>query len=317
MLQRRRFACILTLALAGCGTIATPQMNNTTLSRSLSTSAVSQQRLEETLALLTGVNPLDGVLLTDRQSKDNKVRTRNYLKNQLEAMGYQVEVQSYRPDAANVVATLPGESKEAVLVGGHFDTVRTVGADDNGSGTVAVLEAARNLKTLSNRKRTLIVAFFDEEERGLVGSTALARELKTRGIALHSAHTLDMVGWDSDGDRCMEIEKPDGNLWNLYQAANKNHGLNYPLVRTNSGSTDHDALRDAGFPSVGVCEEWTGRDTTPHYHRATDTYATVNFDYLTAVTKLVTAAVSDALQDVKVPQTRFVPHTQFPGREHI
>lgn len=76
----------------------------------------------------------------------------------------------------NVVAWIPGVRypDEWVVVGAHADAWDT-GAVDNGSGTVSLLEAARALAQLANAgappRRTIVLAFWDAEEWGLVGST--------------------------------------------------------------------------------------------------------------------------------------------------
>jgi len=76
----------------------------------------------------------------------------------------------------NVVADLPGGSlaEEVVLIGGHFDSWDPAqGADDDGSGVAAVLEAARILKSLAvTPRRTIRFAFFSGEEQACLGSRA-------------------------------------------------------------------------------------------------------------------------------------------------
>jgi Zn-dependent M28 family amino/carboxypeptidase len=138
------------------------------------------------------------------------------------------------------------------------------------------LELAHILKNLKNRKVNIIMAWFDEEELGLIGSYEMAKNFKKKNMKLKSVHTIDMMGWDSNKNNLIEIERPDGDLWDYYQAVNKFHNLNIPLRRTNSGSTDHVAFRENGFKSVGLCEEWVGGDTTPHYHKKSDIYENIH-----------------------------------------
>ena len=113
--------------------------------------------------------------------------TRAYLSRSLEALGYKPELHAYRPTGTNVFTRLMADtpSNEYILIGAHMDSVRNAGADDNASGSVAVLEAAAVLKNLPNRKVNLLFAWFDEEEIGLVGSRYLAKELGPRGIAVN------------------------------------------------------------------------------------------------------------------------------------
>ena len=88
-----------------------------------------------------------------------------------------------------------------------------------------------------------------------------------------------------------------------------------PLQRTNAGSTDHESFHNAGFNSVGLSEEWTNGDSTPYYHKKTDTYSTIHFEYLASTTRLLVAVLSDMSHQVKYPAGPLVPHNMFPGRE--
>lgn len=314
------------LLLTGCGLAATTPMRTAQpnamaakgATRSVST-LVDQARLEATLAVLTGKTaPPAGAAIPERGTTAGRNATREFLTTHLTTLGYTVEKHAYRNSGQNVFVRLMADqpTSEYVLVGAHLDSVKNAGANDNGTGTVAVLETARVLKNLEGRKVNVIFAWFDEEELGLVGSYAMARDFKKQGLNITSVHTIDMMGWDSDGDRAVEIEQPDGVLWDYYQMVNKAHGLNLKLTRTSSGSTDHVAFRESGFQAVGMCEEWAFKDTTPHYHKKSDTYETINFPYLTSSTRLLAAVIGDMAKGVKVStRTRQVPHSQFPGRD--
>jgi len=281
---------------------------------------VERARLEATLSTLSGRTALlAGPRIPERGTVEGRGLTREFLASSLTAMGYTVERHGYRANGENIYVKLMAEipTTETILVGSHLDSVRNAGANDNATGSTAVLEVARVIKGLSGRKVNVIFAWFDEEELGLVGSTAMARSFKKQGLALSSVHTMDMMGWDSDGDKAIEIERPDGGLWEFYKQINEKHALGLPLSRTNSGATDHVAFRAEGYASVGLSEEWTNGDTTPHYHKKSDTYETINFDYLAAGTKLLAAAVGDlARKTSRVPNVSTVPHTRFPGRDH-
>lgn len=123
---------------------------------------------------------------------------------------FMVPAESTERPGLNVIGTLqPNESGKrptshspsAVLIGAHYDTVPgSPGADDNASGVAAMLECARILGNM-DRKRPLIFAAFDAEERqpevGLHGSTAYAGQLKERNEAsqIKAAYILEMVGF--------------------------------------------------------------------------------------------------------------------------
>ena len=87
-------------------------------------------------------------------------------------------------DGLNIVGVLPGvrwgsDMDKVVMVTAHYDTVATSpGVDDNGSGVVALLEAARVLSSSSSKDvlNTVIFALFDKEEVGCEGSQAFVRD---------------------------------------------------------------------------------------------------------------------------------------------
>lgn len=114
----------------------------------------------------------------------------------LEALGFTVERHDYGT-GVNVVgvregATAPGER---VLISAHYDHIAgCAGADDNASGTAGALEAARVLATATH-DRTLVVAFWDEEERGLVGSEAYAARAAAAGEAIVANFVFEMIGY--------------------------------------------------------------------------------------------------------------------------
>ena len=98
------------------------------------------------------------------------------------------------PKERNVIAELPGSSPEnVVLIGAHFDSWDAAeGADDNGSGVAAVLEAARILKSLNVKPRaTIRFAFFSGEEQACLGSRAYVERHREELDHLWAAFIMD------------------------------------------------------------------------------------------------------------------------------
>ena len=256
------------------------------------------------MAKLTGEEAINGVNLSDRYSSANRETARKFLADSLEELGYDPQYHDYG-SGKNVYAILEAteDSDAYILFGGHYDGVSgTTAANDNASGTVITLSLARYLLDVNCRSVNVMIAFFDEEERGLLGSDAMAKWLKTENYNVISVHTVDMMAWDSDEDRTVEIEQPDGDLLNFYMDAAAVGGLTMPLVETSSGGTDHVAFRKNGYTAVGLCEEWAGGDTTPHYHSSSDTYDTVHFEYMKSTTTLVNYVFAYQLQPGKAAE---------------
>jgi len=114
----------------------------------------------------------------------------------LESLGFTVERHAYAT-GINVVGVRMGttEPNRRVLIGAHYDHIRGCdGADDNASGVAGVLEAARVLATASY-PRTLVVACWDEEERGLIGSRAYATRARANGDTIDAYFNFEMIGY--------------------------------------------------------------------------------------------------------------------------
>jgi hypothetical protein len=247
----------------------------------------------EIVARLSGAMEIQsGVTLSDRSTSSNRAATRSYLQAELSALGYTAELDDYGT-GTNVYAELAATngSTEYVVLGAHFDSVPgSPGANDNATGVAMVMATARYLRQVDCRGRNIIFVFFDQEEIGLVGSQEFAGLLVGASLDVVAVHTVDQMGWDQDGDRAIELERPDTGLYAFYDQTRAAAGMTMTLHQTNTGSTDHVSFRSRGFDAVGVTEEYVNGDTTPHYHKSTDTFATVSFAYLASTTALVNAA---------------------------
>jgi Zn-dependent M28 family amino/carboxypeptidase len=258
-----------------------------------------QEYQDEIVARLSGAMVLpSGETLADRETGANRAEAADYLFDAFADLGLSPQLHEYSGEAAgtNVYAQLAPttDSTEVVVVGAHFDTVPgSPGANDNATGVAMVLSLARYLIELPCRDQGVIFVVFDQEEIGLVGSYEFGGLLATSNLDIVAVHTIDQMGWDDDGDRTLEVERADADLFQFYEPAASDLGV--PLSPTSTGFTDHVSFREWGFTAVGLTEEFVGGDTTPHYHLGTDSYATVNFDYLTSSTTLLHEAFARAV----------------------
>ncbi len=252
----------------------------------------------DVLAALTGESEIrPGVRLANRMEIANKREARTYIVAQLTRIGLAPQRQPYGTESENVYAVLscgrPGA--EAVVFGAHYDSVRAApGANDDGTGVVAVLATAREIARANpstslraGRTRDIIFAFFDEEERGLVGSRNFAQMLKDQNRKIHSVHTIDQVGWDENGNRAIELEIPYDGAVDLYKQAAAALKMTMPIWETPETGSDHVSFRRLGYKAIGITEEYRHKDTTPFIHKAGDTFATINWPYLASTTRLM------------------------------
>ncbi len=233
-----------------------------------------------------------------RASVAQRNATRDYLVAELEALGLAPDLHT-SDTGANVIAriepTVGGADTPAIVLGAHVDGVpQGPAAADNATGTALVVALGRWLRDLPVRDRPVILALFDQEEVGLIGSTRYADQLLADETAVAAVHNFDMLSYDGDGDHAVELWSPSPTLEAAYRAAAEPLGI--PISAVDFEFSDHQSFLDEGFTTVGVSEEFVGGDSTDHYHQASDTYANVDFAHLRRVTGLAMAVLEAELQ---------------------
>ncbi|HMI52628.1 MAG TPA: M20/M25/M40 family metallo-hydrolase [Candidatus Saccharimonadales bacterium] len=182
----------------------------------------------------------------------------------------------------NTVAEIPGSVKpdEVVIIGGHLDSWDLgTGATDNGTGSSAVLEAARALmKSGLKPKRTIRFVLFTGEEQGLNGSKAYVKahtgELaKISGVLVHDTGTGKVLTIGLMGNYDVR-ETIDRAIYPLGKAV----GLAEPTLRSEGGS-DHVPFDEAGVPGFWSVQEVADYDRM--HHSQADTVDHVRWDNLT------------------------------------
>jgi hypothetical protein len=184
----------------------------------------------------------------------------------------------------NTVAEIPGSKKpdQVVIIGGHLDSWDLgTGATDNGTGSMAVLEAARALQKLGVKpKRTIRFVLFTGEEQGLNGSKAYVKahqnELgKISAVLVHDSGTGKVLTIGLMGNYAVR-EMIDRALYPLAQA--KDIGMAEPTLRSEGGS-DHVPFDQAGVPAFWCVQDGSDYDKT--HHSQADTLDRVRWDDLT------------------------------------
>ena len=183
----------------------------------------------------------------------------------------------------NTVAEIQGAEKpdEVVIIGGHLDSWDLgTGATDNGTGSMAVLAAARALvKSGVKPKRTIRFVLFSGEEQGLNGSKAYVAahkdELsKISGVLVHDTGTGKVLTIGLMHNYAAR-ETIDRVLYPL--AKDKSIGLAEPSLRSEGGS-DHVPFDQAGVPASWCIQEVANYEKD--HHSQTDTLDRVQWDDL-------------------------------------
>ena len=187
--------------------------------------------------------------------------------------------------AENVIAYLPGEDSErAVLLCAHFDGSGQSGrlmpsAYDNASGMATLLQTASWLSKADSLPCDVIIAAFNSEEIGLVGSEAFAVQLKSKYEQI-SVINIDCVGW-KDEAHVIYAENSQGVLRNDLAAALE---LQYMGV---DYASDHMSFRESNMRSVLISQEanYSGGAADRIAHSYRDTIDNLDTDSMDELAK--------------------------------
>ncbi len=192
-----------------------------------------------------------------------------------------------------------------VVIGTHTDAVANCpGADDDGSGTVALLEIARALSDIET-DMTIVYCFFDGEEAGLWGSKYYAYQCKARGDSVVYMMDLDMIGEITNTDTVIAYANPPLDCSQLF-ATLSDSLVNIVTVIRPMVVSDAYPWEQAGYETA-LIEEYL---FSPQYHGVDDNTAHINFDYLTRNTR-ATLATAYAISETAWPKATLA--FGFPG----
>lgn len=121
---------------------------------------------------------------------------------------YRDKLSNYDKPAYNIVGVIEGTDpklkNEYVVIGAHYDHIGKAkeiegdiianGANDNAVGTTAVTELVKYFGAIKNNKRSIILALFTAEEKGLLGSRHLAQNMKKNGVDVYFMFNFEMIG---------------------------------------------------------------------------------------------------------------------------
>jgi len=233
-----------------------------------------------------------------------------------------VETKMSSVRTANVIALLPGKKDNVMyIVGGHFDSMNNnrydgkidaPGANDDGSGTVAVMELARVMSQYEF-EHTLVFVAFTGEEQGLWGSYHLAKRGKEEGWRVGGMITNDIVGNTHGGEgqmengyvRCFSPDPEDSPSRHLARFAKQHVEVFVPEMRVEmifrldrfGRGGDHRPFTENGFAGMRFTEP---NEFFARQHTGEDRLEYVDFDYISRIAK-VNAATLACLADAPLP----------------
>ncbi|KAJ1822508.1 hypothetical protein LPJ56_000739 [Coemansia sp. RSA 2599] len=212
-----------------------------------------------------------------------------------------VEPFKHRFPQSSIIARFAGSSEETVVVSAHQDSVnmwlpwfgRANGADDDGSGTVTILEAFRALLHEGFKpERTVEFHWYAGEEGGLLGSQDVAREYKKRGAKVVGNLHFDMTGfWTKGSEEVIGLvaDRTDPQS----RALVSDLAAEYTRLKTREfecgyGCSDHASWNAFGFRSAMAFES-DQLEANTNIHSPKDTVETLDFDHMLEFSKLAVA----------------------------
>jgi hypothetical protein len=228
-----------------------------------------------------------------------------YVGEYLAALGLDVEYHTWQAGRPpNVIGEMTSQTNpdEYVILCGHLDDMPSgpvaPGADDNASGSVAVLMAA-NILSRYPWTCSLRFALWTGEEQGLLGSAAYAQRAYSRGENIQGVLNLDMIAWNTGGSppgidlHADESGVPASmQLAQLFSDVVTAYGLDLApqIVPNGTGASDHASFWDYGYTAILGIEDFA--DFNPYYHSTNDLLANTDLNYHTAFVKASLATLA-------------------------
>ncbi len=222
--------------------------------------------------------------------------------------------------ARNVVAYLPATSpvtnvdKPWIVIGAHYDHLGLgkngsslasgadvgkphVGADDNASGSAAVLAIAEAFARRPMRKRNLVVALWSAEELGLIGSNMFVNAPPVPLNQVAAYLNFDMVGRMQDNKLAVQATGSSATWPSLIERANVAAGFNLNLQPDPYQPTDVQTFNQASVPSLNFT---TGAHLD--YHKPSDTADKIDYEDLDRIAEFATAIAARVMESDQAPQ---------------
>jgi Zn-dependent M28 family amino/carboxypeptidase len=258
---------------------------------------------------------------------DRLERCANYISSQFNSFGFKIMRQPFPFNGntyQNIVAELIGNSspEKILVVGAHYDTVRTTpGADDNASGVAGLLALAGRLAGVRMSKTVRFVAFALEEpplyRTRNMGSYQYAQSLKKNRENVEGMICLEMIGFFSDREGSQHYPVPFfrwkfpttgsyiaivGNMRSkkFIETTAKNFmkvvdlpviTLNAPPIVIGIDFSDHWSFGKFGYKALMITD--TAFYRNPHYHAPTDLPETLDYGRMAKVVEGLTAVVKE------------------------
>jgi hypothetical protein len=361
----RKGVCLMVLVVGSCGPEEVDEQPTVALPAAVTVAAAADPEITAMVGAVTGSRMTTDLTRlvsfgtrnscsTTSSSTEGIGAARSYVRDRFRAAGLPAEYDLFTSSFCgfsrthrNVYAWIPGsDPTRLVVVGGHMDSRSTnvnsktqpaPGANDSGSQTSVVLEAARAMVGRTFQA-TVLFASFTGEEQGLNGSKALVSHLGNLfpGARVEAALISDIVGGDVSANDETSLQQfrlyatgtprerssstPDGTtddtspargLMRAIALATGGYAADMTLLprlredRPGRGS-DHISFLDKALPGVRFIE---ARENTSHQHSGNDTIANMTPDYMPRIARVMVAAAASLARAPAAPSSLSVTGT--------
>ncbi|SEA44279.1 Peptidase family M28 [Arachidicoccus rhizosphaerae] len=233
----------------------------------------------------------------------------------VESFDVQAENQLQITHLANIVGILPGKTKpdEIVIFSGHYDHLGIDpqnpedsiynGANDDASGTTAVMQLAKYYTKLGGNARTLVFAAFTGEEEGGFGSTYFSKQFDPQKVM--AMFNIEMIGtqskWGENSAYITGYEKT--NMGEILQKNLKGTGFTfYPDPYTDQHlfyRSDNATLARLGVPAHTIST--SKMDAEPNYHKVSDEISTLDLPNMNRIIRCIALSARSIVQGEDTP----------------
>ncbi|MEJ4086970.1 M28 family metallopeptidase [Galbibacter orientalis] len=298
----KKYLFALSLVAIAC------KSTTTTVTETASKAEVSVEKVASASSVEKNLSFLASDKLNGREAGTEGINTASsYIENIFKKNGVKPYFETYHDTLTNfdkptynVVGMVEGNDpqlkNEFVVIGAHYDHIGTAkavegdeianGANDNASGTSAVIEFAKYFGTHKTNKRSLLFVLFSAEEKGLLGSEHLAEKLKSQDFNLYTMINFEMIGVPMQREALTYLtgykESNMAEKMNAYAGKNIVGFLpkagEYNLFKRSDNYPFYEAFK---VPAQTICT--FDFENYPYYHHVDDEISEMDFEHMANV----------------------------------
>lgn len=232
-------------------------------------------------------------------------------------MKIRVDIGARQRKGINVIGYIDNKASSTIVLGAHYDHLgygedgnslqasaeKSIhnGADDNASGTAALIELGQELKNSKNKSNNYLLIAFSGEELGLNGSKYFTEHAPIDLKSVNYMVNMDMVGRLNETSKALTVggygTSPEWSQ--IFAVVNKKKPLNIKFDSSGTGPSDHSSFYRKDIP---VLFFFTGLHTD--YHKPTDDYDKINYNGELQIVRYILSVIDASSSKGKLAFTK-------------